>query len=126
MFKRVRFITVSSIGFYIMFLMLTLIPNIGKAQEIYYVSSQGDDSKPGNSESTAWRTIAKVNSMNFNPGDVVGFKSDREFSDAILNCKTGVTYTTYGGTTKAIIGDSLGNLITSTTIQINNENVTLK
>ena len=77
------------------------------AQEIYYVSSQGDDSKPGNSESSAWRTIAKVSSMSFNPGDIVSFKSGQKFNDAVLNCKQGVTYNTYGGSEKAIIGDSL-------------------
>ncbi len=41
----------------------------------YYVTSHGDDLKSGNSDLSAWKTIAKVNSMNFNPGDIVSFKT---------------------------------------------------
>ena len=125
MFKRVRFTTVSSIGFCIFFFILVLIPNLGKAHETYYVSSQGDDSRPGNSESNAWRTIAKVSSMNFNPGDIVSFKSGQNFADAMLICKQGVTYTTYNGSAKAIIGDSLGSISTTATVQINQTGVEL-
>ena len=124
MFKRSEFKIVPLIYLFF-FIVVMFIPNFGYAQQIYYVTSQGDDSKPGNSESSAWRTIAKVSSMIFNPGDVVSFKSGQKFADAILNCKTGVTYNTYGGLERAIIGDSLKNISTDATIQIDNEYVTL-
>ena len=125
MFKRSEVKVVLSALIYLFFFIIMLVPNFGYAQQIYYVSSQGDDSKPGNSESTAWRTIAKVSSMSFNSGDIVSFKSGQKFNDAVLNCKQGVTYNTYGGSEKAIIGDNLRNTSSDATIQINYEYVTL-
>ena len=37
----------------------------------YYVSNAGADTSNGTSTATAWRTLAKVNSQTFNPGDTV-------------------------------------------------------
>ena len=94
--------------------MLLLIPNSGYAQTIYYVSSQGDDTNPGTTESSSWKTITKVNSRSFSAGDFVNFKGGQRFADAVLLTKSGVTYTSYG-TGQAIIGDSV-----STTVAIIN------
>ena len=71
--------------------------------------------------------LLRLNALSLLPGDSVGFKSGQKFTDDILNCKKGVTYITYGiGSTKAIIGDSLSNLVEkTTTIQIDVEDVTL-
>lgn len=40
----------------------------------YYVKPDGNDAAAGTSDATAWKTIAKVNSFNFQPGDDVYFK----------------------------------------------------
>lgn len=37
----------------------------------YYVSPGGNDGRPGTSEETAWRTLGRVQSYSFNPGDSV-------------------------------------------------------
>ena len=124
MCKGNRFYSLPTVGIFLTFFIM-LIPHLGIAQNIYYVSSQGDDSKQGTTELSAWKTIAKVNSINFSPGDIVNFKSDQKFSDAILNCQTGVTYTSYGGIGETIIGDSLDNTSTSTTVQIDKEDILL-
>ena len=123
MFKVSEFRYIPSVKIFLVFLILILCGS-ANAQKNYYVSSQGDDSNPGTSESSAWKTIAKVNSMGFNPGDIVNFKSGEKFSDAMLDCKVGVTYTSWGSG-KATIGDSLTRINNSSTIQINNEGVTL-
>jgi hypothetical protein len=40
-------------------------------------ATNGNDSNNGLSESTSWKTIAKVNSSNFNPGGEILFKGGR-------------------------------------------------
>ncbi|HOV69612.1 MAG TPA: hypothetical protein PLZ84_04760, partial [Clostridia bacterium] len=40
----------------------------------YYVSTSGDDNNNGTSEQTPWRTLAKVSSMTFSPGDQILLK----------------------------------------------------
>lgn len=126
MYKGTGLQSTSPIKIFLLICLIIFSTEIVSAQSVYYVSSQGDDSKTGISESSAWRTIGKVNSVRFNPGDIVNFKSGQKFWDAVLDCKTGVTYTTYGGSAKAVIGDSVGTEISDATIQINNENVTIR
>ena len=53
---------------------LTLLSSIGQAK-IYYVSPYGDDSKSGLSIKDAWKTIDKVNTITFGPGDQLLFES---------------------------------------------------
>lgn len=86
------------------------------AQKNYFVSKDGS----GN-----FSTTKEVNNTNLKPGDIVSFKSGEQFSDAVLECKEGVTYNTYGGTDKAIIGDSTSTLISTATAIVQAENVTL-
>jgi hypothetical protein len=73
-----------------------VLTSIYFAQTNYIVDNTGN----GN-----FRSIKEVNSTNFKAGDIVSFKSGQQFSDAVLECKSGITYNTYGGTTKAIIGN---------------------
>jgi parallel beta-helix repeat protein len=47
----------------------------------YYVKNSGNDNASGLDDSSAWRTITKVNSFNFSEGDVVLFKRGDTFSD---------------------------------------------
>ena len=125
MHKGTGFKKIPVLKIFLYFSIFLLISNTIIAQTNYYVSSQGNDSNSGTSESSSWKTIAKVSSSSFNLGDFVNFKSGQRFSDDVLDCKYGVTYTTYGGSDQAVIGDSLGNTSSSTTIQINSLNVTL-
>jgi hypothetical protein len=51
-------------------------PSVGS---IYYVSLLGNDSGSGTSPDDAWKTIQKVNRMNFQPGDQVLFEAGKTF-----------------------------------------------
>ena len=45
----------------------------------YYISPQGNDSNTGTSPNEAWRTIEKVNRINFEPGDHFLFEGGKTF-----------------------------------------------
>lgn len=70
----------------------------------YYVSITGNDANSGTSTSTPWRTITKVNSVNFLPGDNLYFKGGEVFNGNIyLSASDGnsptiiFTISSYGG-----------------------------
>jgi len=46
----------------------------------YYISPSGNDNNAGTSTSTAWKTIAKVNSRTFAAGDSILFEGSQTFS----------------------------------------------
>src|SRR5262249_13771270 len=47
-------------------------PECGSGGRAYYVDSlTGDDSRSGTSSAQAWKTLAKVSSMTFEPGDTL-------------------------------------------------------
>src|SRR5665811_1137366 len=48
----------------------------------YYVSPSGNDKNPG-SETKQWKTIAKINSINFHPSDTVLFEGGAVFPGTI-------------------------------------------
>jgi hypothetical protein len=48
----------------------------------YYVSSAGDDANPG-TQTQPWRSIAKVNGIDFEPGDRVHFQGGERFPGTI-------------------------------------------
>ncbi len=58
------------------FLALLLVFSVStvRAATYYVDSAGGNDGWDGTSEATAWKTIAKVNSSSFDPGDQVKFK----------------------------------------------------
>ncbi|MBN1499667.1 MAG: right-handed parallel beta-helix repeat-containing protein [Spirochaetes bacterium] len=70
--------------------------------KIYYVdSSGGNDSNDGLSEAGAWKTIDKVNSRSYLPGDTILFKRGEEFTGGIKPVSSGtssmkITYDAYG------------------------------
>ncbi|MBR5528174.1 MAG: InlB B-repeat-containing protein [Clostridia bacterium] len=72
---------------------------------VYYVSPDGSDDNNGKSPSTAWKSIAKVNS-NLAAGDAVLFRRDAEYRGRIT-ARQGVTYSAYGTGAKPIINGSL-------------------
>jgi hypothetical protein len=79
--------------------------NSGSAN--YYVSPSGSDSNSGTSPSSAWKTIAKVNSVALSPGQSVAFEGGQTFSGTLNGNGSGssgnpTVYTSYG-TGKAIL-----------------------
>ena len=58
----------------------------------YYVSaSGGDDSKDGQSQATAWKTIAKVNAASLAPGDQVLFKRGDTWQESLVPAGSGTS-----------------------------------
>jgi len=68
----------------------------------YYVDSKaGDDSFSGGSSNQPWKTISKVNSHPFSPGDIISFKRGSEWTGELMIATSGlpdkpITYTAYG------------------------------
>ena len=69
--------------------------NITVSGKVYYVSNSGDDANDGLTESTPWRTLAKVSSAALEFGDAVKFKRGDVFRGTVM-AKEGVTYCAYG------------------------------
>lgn len=85
--------------------LITLFP-----QTTYYVSSsQGNDSNSGTSENSPWKTITKVNSSNFNPGDNILFKRGDKWAGSELviknsgNSENRIIFSAYGNGKKPIL-----------------------
>ena len=68
----------------------------------YYVDSiNGSDSNSGTSEASPWRSLARVHSQVFRPGDVVHFRCGSSWTGGLVIDNSGVqgnpiTFTTYG------------------------------
>ena len=55
--------------------------SFGKLQSrVFFISNTGDDSNSGTSENNAWRTIQKVSSFKFKPGDIIQFRGGDLFT----------------------------------------------
>src|SRR5690242_19940317 len=81
----------------------------------YYVSPAGNDASAGTSTSAPWKTITKVNQVNFKAGDQIYFKGGSTFNGTItldVNDKgtstAPIKVSSYGGG-KAIINAGGGN-----------------
>lgn len=72
----------------------------------YYVSPNGDDSKDGKTEQTAWKTIARVNQDTYIPGDKILFERGGEWENTTLqpqgsgSADAHITIGAYGDETK--------------------------
>ena len=88
-------------------LVLFLINGVYAAN--YYVSSSlGNDSYNGLSEATAWKTISKLNSMTFSPGDNILFRRGDIWREQLIVSSSGnsgnpITFGAYGSGEKPII-----------------------
>ena len=74
----------------------------------YYVSSSGSDNNNGLSSASPWKTISKVNTINFQPGDKILFKRGEIFTGSIIVKQSGslsspITYGAYGTGVNPII-----------------------
>ena len=84
------------------------IETISSGTTYYIDATGGNDSNDGLSEETAWKTIAKVNSMNFNPADLILFKRGENWQEQLTVSSSGssdnpITYGAYGNGNKPII-----------------------
>ncbi|NCT16299.1 MAG: T9SS type A sorting domain-containing protein [Flavobacteriales bacterium] len=81
-------------------------------QTNYYISSSdGNDENSGLSSSLAWKTLSKVNTFDFAPGDSILFKTGDEFIGQLFIKVSGadgkpITYASYGDTEKPIINSA--------------------
>ena len=81
----------------------------------YYVdATNGNDDNDGLSQSTAWKTISKVNSSSFEPGNIVLFKRNETWHETLIVPNSGepgkpITFGSYGEGEKPII-DGKGSL----------------
>ena len=75
----------------------------------YYVdATNGNDFNNGLSPETAWKTISKVNSMDFKPGDTILFKRGESWREQLIVPSSGeegrpITFGAYGEGEKPII-----------------------
>lgn len=74
----------------------------------YYVSPDGHDSNSGTSANAAWKTIAKVNSVTFKPGNRILFKSGGVWNDVLAPKGSGtegfpIVIDKYGGEARPVI-----------------------
>lgn len=88
------------------FSLLTL--SLSAQQKTYFVSPGGNDSSDGLSVKGAWKTIAKVNSMVFQPGDKILFESGATFEGQLKPLGSGsegnpITLSSFGGEARPVI-----------------------
>ena len=95
------------------FILSLFLASISLSQVKYFVTKDGS----GN-----FLNIAQVNSASLNSGDIVAFKGGETFADAILECKKGVTYTSFGNG-KAVIGDRATTISKNATVKVDAKNV---
>lgn len=81
----------------------------------YYVSPAGDDSRAGTSPDAAWRTLAKVNNTELQPGDSVLLEGGRTFAGPLVPWGSGaaaapVTFGSYGQG-RATIASASNNIV---------------
>jgi hypothetical protein len=94
-----------------MMMMLFLLMSISAQAATYYVSNKdGNDSNPGTSSSTPWKTIARVNSMSFSPGDDILFKRGDTWREteslkpsSAGDSSASITFGAYGSREKPVI-----------------------
>ncbi|MDD3920682.1 MAG: hypothetical protein PHO41_05910, partial [Eubacteriales bacterium] len=72
----------------------------------YYVSSEGNDENDGLSPETPWRTVAKVNTVQLQPGDGVFFRRGDVWREVLANDYEDITYSAYGEGAKPEFYDS--------------------
>lgn len=71
------------------------------AGQTYFVSPAGNDAAAGTSETTAWKTVAKVNAAILAPGDSVAFQRGGVWQESLQPSASGtaeapITFTAYG------------------------------
>ena len=92
-------------------LLISLFLYMSVSATDYYISASGNDINSGLSISTPWKTIAKVNSSNFLPGDRILFRCGDTWRETLTVPSSGsagspITFGAYGFGNKPIIDGS--------------------
>lgn len=88
---------------------ILLFSTILLATDYYISSSAGNDSNSGTSSSSPWKSISKLNSRSFSPGDRIFFKRGDKWSGTALSIKNSgtsaarITFGAYGEGEKPVI-----------------------
>ncbi len=87
---------------------VALLPNIGPISTFYVDNVNGNDANRGDSPSTAFASIAKVNSLPLSGGQTVAFKAGGEWHELLTVSHSGtsgapITYTSYGSGAQPIL-----------------------
>ena len=85
--------------FFVLLLLLTSCSS--GTTKTYYVSASGDNKKDGTTAATAWKTISKVNSKKFLPGDSILFRRGDVWRESMTITASGnsgnyITFGSYG------------------------------
>ncbi len=101
---------ITIISIVVFFVWVTVAPVvIGENGTTYYVdATNGNDSNNGLSLSNAWKTIAKVRTVSFNPGDSILFKRGEVWREHLMISSLGtseapITFGAYGMGEKPLI-----------------------
>jgi parallel beta-helix repeat protein len=89
-------------------IMFSLLASQVSAADWYVDANSGNDDYLGSSPDTAWRTISKVNSITFNPGDFILFKRGCVWREPLVVSFSGgqgspITFGAYGEGAKPVI-----------------------
>ena len=84
---------------YVLFFLFVFVINANAT--VYYVSSSGNDSNAGTSSNAPWKSLSKVNSFTFKPGDQILFNRGDEWTGTITVKSAGssgspIVYGAYG------------------------------
>ena len=73
-------------------------PNMAVPEDadVRYLSEKGNDEADGKTPATAWKTIARLNNEQLEPGAFVLFERGSLFRGGGVKARPGVTYTAYG------------------------------
>jgi parallel beta-helix repeat protein len=93
---------------------LWMLTTSANAMSSYYVSAAGSDLHDGLSVSTPWKSLAKINTVKFSPGDVLHFRSGDTFAGQITIAASAVSLRSYGTGPKPVITG--GVLLTAWTV----------
>jgi len=93
----------------IIIILLFTIPVLGTN---YYIKNTGNDELTGLSDDQAWKTIAKVNSITFQPGDSILFRCGDEWREQLLPDSDGtagnyIVYSSYGSGDKPLFSGTI-------------------
>jgi parallel beta-helix repeat protein len=93
----------------LLIILFILLSPIAILAETFYVdATNGDDANAGTSEIAPWKTIAKVNSMIFDPADMILFKRGEIWREELVIKNSGVSgspiiFSSYGAGERPII-----------------------
>jgi hypothetical protein len=98
-------------NFSIVIIIAMLMAGFSSAATYYIDYAYGNNSNSGTSSSSAWKTIAKVNSFTFKPGDKILFKRGSTWNETLTIKQNGsssypITYGSYGSGNLPVISGS--------------------